>query len=310
MSEAVQDSDGRRAHYAEFYGLRDVPSSGFGIVAGNCQAESLRIVLDRGAMPWVRMPAIHELVDTDIPHLNRVLAQATVLVSQPIQDNYRGLPIGTRNLVEALKPGTATVIMPVIRFAGLYPTHVIIRPPSDPSLSPPIVAYHDLRTLVEAADRLHGHTTSLREITPAIVRTIGDRSVEELRSREARHRTVVVSDLFERPRFDQMRTINHPGNAVWTALATRVRAELDHEPVTVELDRQILNNVHAPRSAVVAEAYDLAVPATSEWVVDGVGVTDEVVRDAHLRWYEQNPDVIDAGIARHRLTLDTMGIAR
>jgi hypothetical protein len=310
MSSARQEVDGRRTHYAEFYGLEDLPAGGYGMVAGNCQAESLRIVLDRGGMPWVRMPAIHELVDTDIPHLNRLLQHAAVLVSQPIQDNYRGLPTGTRNLVEALRPGTPTVIMPVIRFAGLYPTHVLIRPPSDPSLSPPIVAYHDVRTLVQAADRLHDVTTPLGEISPAVVRAIGDRSLQELRSREERHHTVVVSDLFERPSFDQMRTINHPGNSVWTALATRVRAELGHNPLTVELDRQILNNVHAPRSAVVIEAYDLPTPPTSEWVVDGVHVADDDIRDAHLRWYSEHPEAIDAGIARHRLTLETLGFTR
>jgi hypothetical protein len=319
MSEAHQHVDGRRTHYSEFYGLSDLPSGEFGIVAGNCQAESLRIFLDGGGtsggsngggMPWVRMPAIHELEAADIHHLNNVLARAAVLVSQPIQDNYRGLPIGTRNLVEALRPGTPTVIMPVIRFAGLYPTHVLIRPPADPSLSPPIVAYHDLRTLAEAADRLHDRTTPLRLVTPESVRAVGDRSLQELRSREAQHNTVVVSDLFERPDFDQMRTINHPGNSVWSELAARIRSELGQAPHTVDPGRAVLNNVHAPRSAEVAEAYDLATPPTSHWVVDEVDVADEVVRDAHLRWYEQHPDVIDAGIARHRVALETLGFTR
>jgi hypothetical protein len=310
MSEAHQDVDGRRSHYAEFYGLADLPAGGYGIIAGNCQAESLRIFLDGGGMPWVRMPAIHELDSSDIPHLNQLLAHASVLVSQPIRDNYRGLPIGTRNLVDQLRPGTPTVIMPVIRFAGLYPTHVIIRPPADPSLSPPLVAYHDLRTLTEAADRLHGHTTQLREITPEFVREVGARSLEELRTREAQHRSVVVSDLFAQPTFAQMRTINHPGNPVWTALAARVRSAIGEDPRVIDPGREILNNVHAPRLAVVAEAYGLPMPSAPGWVVDGVDVPDDAVREAHLRWYSDNPDVIDAGIARHRATLDLLGFAR
>jgi hypothetical protein len=303
MSEAQQDVDGRRTHYSQFYGLDDLPTGGFGVVAGNCQAESLRIFLDGGDMPWVRMPAIHELVADDIPHLRKVLGGAAVLVSQPIKDNYRGLPLGTRDLVEALRPTAETVIVPVIRFAGLYPTHVLFRPPADPSLSPPIVAYHDLRTL-------HGLTTPLRPITAASVRAVGERSLEELRSREAQHDTVVVSDLFERPFFDQMRTINHPGNPVWTDLAARVRSAIGHEPHAVDPGRAILNNVHAPRLAAVVEAYDLSVPATSHWVVDQVDVDDAVVREAHLRWYEKNPDVIRAGTTRHRPALEAMGFTR
>ncbi|MET0989091.1 MAG: WcbI family polysaccharide biosynthesis putative acetyltransferase, partial [Glaciihabitans sp.] len=271
---------------------------------------SLRLFLDGGAMPWIRMPAIHELVASDIPHLNRLLGRAAVLVSQPIQDDYHGLPIGTRNLVEALHPGSQTVIVPVIRFAGLYPTHVLIRPPANPGLTPPIVAYHDLRTLAEAADRFHGRTTPLRPVTPASVRAVGERSLQELRSRELRHSTVMVSDLFEQPTFDQMRTINHPGNSVWTALAARVRDVLGHERVTVDPGREILNNVHAPRTAAVIEAYGLPASSTSDWSVDGVPVSDDDVHSAHLRWYEQHPDVIDAGIARHRPTLEAMGFDR
>ena len=302
--------DGRRSHYSQFYGLEDLPADDYGVVAGNCQAESLRIVLDGGDTPWVRIPAIHELVDADIPHLNRVLGQAAVLVSQPIQDNYHGLPLGTRNLVEATRAGAQTVIMPVIRFAGLYPTHVIIRPPADLGLTPPIVAYHDLRTLAEAADRLHGFPTKRREITPAFVRAVGEHSLRELRSREQRHGAVVVSDLFDRPSFGQMRTINHPGNSVWTALAARVHSALGEEPHVVEPGREILNSVHAPRSAVVAEVYEIALPPVPHWVVGGMTISDDEVRDAHLRWYAQHPDVVDAGIARHRLTLETMGFAR
>lgn len=310
MSNADQNDDGRRRHYSQFYGLDELPADEYGVVAGNCQAESLRIVLDGGNEPWVRIPAIHELVATDIPYLERLLGRASVLVSQPIRDNYHGLPIGTRNLVEALRPGTPTVIMPVIRFAGLYPTHVLIRPPADPGLTPPIVAYHDLRTLVEAADRLDGSSTPSRSMSPEFIRAVGDRSLGELRSREQRHGAVVVSDLFERPSFDQMRTINHPGNAVWLALAARVNAELGQPSTAVDPGRDILNNVHAPRSAGVVEAYELDSLPESEWIVDGIRIADADVRDAHLRWYAQNPDVVTAGIARHRPTLVLMGFSR
>lgn len=310
MSDADQNDDGRRRHYSQFYGLGELPADGYGVVAGNCQAESLRIVLDGGGARWVRIPAIHELVATDIPYLQRLLGQASVLVSQPIRDNYHGLPIGTRNLVEALRPGTPTVIMPVIRFAGLYPTHVLIRPPADPGLTPPTVAYHDLRTLAEAADRLNGQSTPLRPVSPEFIRSVGERSLGELRSREQRHGAIVVSDLFERPSFDQMRTINHPGNTVWLALAARVNAELGEPPTAADPGREILNNVHAPRSGAVVEAYGLDSLPESEWIVDGIRIADADVRDAHLRWYAQNPDVVEAGILRHLPTLKTMGYSR
>jgi hypothetical protein len=310
MFGAADPADGRMMHYSAFYGLADLPAGGFGMVAGNCQAESLRIMLDGGDLPWVRMPAIHEIVASDLPFLSRMLGLAAALVSQPIRQGYRSLPIGTRDLVAALPPSTPTVIVPVIRFAGLYPHHVLVRPPAEPDLSPPVVAYHDLRTLAEAADRLHGVTTRLHTTTPELVLAAGERSQQELRSREERHGAVPVSDLFERPAFDQMRTINHPGNAVFRTLATRVRDALGLAAHEVDPGRELLDSVHAPRSAVVAEAYGLPDPARPDWLVGGEPVPEAEVRDAHLRWYAQHPEVVEAGIARHAPALEAMGFTR
>lgn len=53
---------GRRQHYAHFYGLAPLPSDDrpLLVVHGNCQAESLRVLLDGAASPvrTVRVPLI------------------------------------------------------------------------------------------------------------------------------------------------------------------------------------------------------------------------------------------------------------
>jgi hypothetical protein len=311
MNGPSRPQNGRMLHYSEFYGLADLPAGGFGVVAGNCQAESLRIMLDGGDLPWVRIPAVHEFTAADMPHLARVLAAAAVLVSQPIRDDYRGLPTGTRNLVEALGPGAQAVLVPVVRFAGLYPTHAIIRPPSDTSLTPPIVEYHDLRVLADAAGRLYD--TPSRRPAPAspgghAVRAVGAQSLRELRSREQQHDTVVISDLFERPTFEHMRTINHPGNLVWHELAARVRSRLGHAPHSVDPGRELLDSVHAPRRADVAAAYSLDSAATAYWRVGGRDVAEQEVREAHLAWYASHPDAVDAGLVRHAEAMRHLGL--
>ncbi|GIF23134.1 hypothetical protein Ate02nite_58640 [Paractinoplanes tereljensis] len=251
-------------------------------------------MLDGGGLRTVRLPPVHELVAADLPHLARWLARTTLLITQPIRDDYHGLPLGSAQLSEQLGPGGRTLRVPVIRFAGLYPAHVIVRPPSDPSLVPPVVAYHDLRVLAEAAG-LRGRS---RLDVPA-VRAIARHSLDQLRTREVAHGTVVVSDLFEAPSFAQMRTLNHPGNPVWTVLAARVRAALGLPEHVVDPGRPLLDSIHAPREPAVAEAWGLDEPDRPHWVVDGRVVEAGVVREAHLDWYARHPDAVRAGLARH-----------
>lgn len=297
--------DPRTRHFGTFYGL-DEPDGDDPVVlvVGNCQAESLRLMLDGGGLRTVRMPAVHELVAADLPHLARWMSRTDLLITQPIRDDYHGLPIGSAQLAGRLRPGTPVLRVPVIRFAGLYPAHAIVRPPSDPSLVPPVVAYHDLRVLAEAAG-----LRSRSRLGVPMVRAIAEHSLGQLRDREGRHGTVVVSDLFETPSFAHMRTLNHPGNPVWTALAARVRAALGLREHVVDPGRPLLDSVHAPREAAVIEAWDTGEPECPHWVVGGRVVETGAVREAHLVWYRRYPDAVRAGLARHVDALRILGFA-
>lgn len=293
----------RTRHFGMFYGLDEPVGDGpVALVVGNCQAESLRIMLDGGGLRTVRMPAVHELVAADLPHLDRWLARASLLISQPVRDDYHGLPLGTAQLGARLAAGARTLRVPVIRFAGLYPGHAIVRPPSDPGLVPPVVEYHDLRILAEAAG-----LTGRPRIDPATVRAIAAHSLTQLRTREAAHGTVVVSDLFATPSFAQMRTLNHPGNPVFSALAARVRAALGLPEHVADPGRPLLDAVHAPREAAVIEAWGLDEPERPHWLVGGEVVEAGAVREAHLAWYAAHPDAVRAGLARHGDSLRILG---
>lgn len=81
---------GRRRHYGEFFGLDPLPER-FGIVIGNCQAESMRLVLDAPERRFVRVPPVHELDAADAARLRELVALADHIVSQPIRDDYRSL---------------------------------------------------------------------------------------------------------------------------------------------------------------------------------------------------------------------------
>lgn len=291
-------TDPRTLHYSHFYGLDEPEDTGpVALVVGNCQAESTRILLSGPDLTTIRMPAVHELTASDLPHLDRWLARASFLISQPVRDDYHGLPLGVRQLT-ARMPHGRTVTVPVIRFAGLYPTHVIVRPPRDASLVPPLVEYHDLLLLAEAAG------APVARPSVEVVRAVAAQSIAELTRREEAHDTITVSDLFANPSsFDLMRTINHPGNAVFEALAGRVRARLGLSERVADPGRPLLNRVHAPRLPVVVEAFGLPDAPRDHWVVDGADVSAEIVRREHLEWYAANPDIVEAGVARHAPTL-------
>jgi hypothetical protein len=221
-----------------------------------------------------------------------------------VRDGYRGLPIGAAQLAAALPAGAQVVRVPVIRFAGLYPAHAIVRPPRDPSLVPPVVAYHDLRRLVRAAGR------RLPPLRPATVRAVAVHSLQQLRLRERAHDTVVISDAFAAPAFGLMRTLNHPGNPIWLTLAARVRAALGLDDHVADPGRPLLNAIHAPREAAVIEAFGLDADPQADWLVDGRAVPEAAVAEAHARFYADNPDVVDAGLRRHEDVLRLLADAR
>jgi hypothetical protein len=299
---AAADSAGRRRHYGAFYGETALPGDRpLAVVHGNCQAESLRLVLDATDLATLRIPPVHELTADDLPALRRALTQARLVITQPIRAGYRDLPIGTADVIAATT--ARTVLIPVVRFAGLYPTQALVRPPADPSLSPPVVPYHDLPTLARAAGR-----PAPRPPTARGLRAVGEHSIAALRDREQRHGTIVISDLFSRPDFAQMRTINHPGNPVWTALARRVRAAAGLPEAAHDPGRPLLDAIHAPREAAVIDALALDAAPRADWIVDGEPIAHAAVQEAHRRWYETHPETVTAGLSRHRDVLRLLGL--
>ena len=294
----------RRTDYAEFHAPRAIGDGrALALVHGNCQAESLRVLLDGEALATIRMPPVHELTAEDLPQLRRWLARATVLVSQPVRADYRGLPLGTAQVHAAAAADTRLIVVPIVRFAGLYPEQAIIRPPHDPSAVPPLVPYHSLRTLAQAAGR-----RPAGPLTAAAVHEVAAASRLALRRREDAHGAIPVCDLFTRPSFSLMRTINHPGNPVWLTLAARVRRKLGITEPVRDPGRELLDQVHAPRDPVVIRAFGLGDQADPDWRLDGRRISAEQVHDAHLEWYAHHPQTVTAGLARHADTLTALGL--
>ena len=285
----------RRDHYAGFFG--DLPRTDYGVVVGNCQAESVRLVLDSDELPLLRVPPVYELDAADTARLHEVIAGASALIAQPVKDDYHGLPLGTRQLAASLPSSGRAVTFPIVRFTGLYPFQAALHVPGTEEV-PPLVAYHDVRTLAEAAG------IPVREHLPVhAVRAEAADSLAELQRRE-RSLDVSVSDLFAEPRFDLVRTVNHPGNEVILEIGSRVLRALGRPGGATDPGRPLLDAVHAPREPWVIEAWSLDSPPESGWRVNGAVVDPAEIREAHLEWYRQNPGFVRGALERLRPTVE------
>jgi len=271
------------------------------VVVGNCQAESTRkLLMSTGHFTGERIAPVHELEAADMGWFLDLVARADVLVTQPIRDNYRGLPVGTRQL----RTSARRVVVPVLRFDGLMPHQAIIRDPDDPSLNPPVVPYHDLRTLAAAA----GYSGAAAP-SPGALRRAAAMSVEQMRLRERAHGAVVVSDYLETT--PVWHTVNHPDNATLAFMASRVLEALGLSDAPTAPDYEMLGGLDAPIDAAAADALGVSVSGREEWRERGAGAIDaDEIRAAQLEFYRERPALVAHGLQRHAERLANLGLVQ
>lgn len=302
------DDGARRRHYGRFYGLDPLPEDGRPVllIHGNCQAEALRVAIEASTddVVAVRCPPVHELEEDDLPALDRLLAKADVLVSQPIGDDWRGHPVGTAQ-VAARAPRARLVRIPVVRYVGLHPFAALIRTPW--MGDPPVVPYHDLRTILAVArgtdERPAGHGD------PAGFREVARLSVAELRRREDDGGLLRASDLVEQAGTGAALTPNHPGNAVLVPLAGRILEAAGVDAAPQDPGRTLLASVRAPVRADVLDALGLDPAAAREtWASGGREISDAEVAAAQAGWYADRAPVVEAALRRYAPAIEALGL--
>ena len=302
LPAAAQADLPRAFHYGEFYGLKPLPDDGrpLLVVHGNCQAESLRLLLQNAPdapCSSVRIPAVHEIAADELPFLERLLHACDILVVQPIATGYRDLPLGTDD-VQATAGRTQSVVFPVFRFVGLQPYQVVTG-----ASNPPVVPYHDLRTVLRAAGR-----PAAPRLTSDHVEAVTAWSLAALAEREEAAGAVPVHDLVRAAGVRAANTVNHPGNPVLVSLALRVQAALGWAATATDPGYELLDSVHTPLEDGVRDAVDPSAPVRPDWVVDGQVVSDAAVVDGQLAWYAAHPDIVDVVLKRSADQLRCLGV--
>ena len=245
---------------------------------------------------------------SDLGHLESLLSETAVLLTQPVRTGYRDLPLGVADLVERLARSADVVRWPVIRYAGLYPFQAIARHPADRSITPPVAPYHDLRTVAAARDGRGEHDRWDADVSADQIRAVAAASIAELAFREQRDTDVGVADTLAGCGVDAAHTINHPGNSVLDALARRLLATQGIRSAPTPIAEPLLDSAWAPLEQRVIDALGLSADPRPRWRLDGRTIDPDGVHVAQFDWYRRNPDFVELTIARHRDTMATLGL--
>ncbi|MGK2876971.1 MAG: WcbI family polysaccharide biosynthesis putative acetyltransferase [Solirubrobacterales bacterium] len=293
------------------------------VVLGNCQAEPLGRMLQSDPafaeeFQFVETPPVHAIRPGYIAPFLKLLERADVILTQSVRDDYRGLPIGTNQLLRNVREGAQVITYPVLYYEGLYPFQVYLRHSGDISEVAPLTRYADVRTISFAARGLTDNQAveefkSFRP-TPDSILSVHETSIAQLNARESELDIRVATELadwkYPSPSFF---TVNHPSNHVILAVARQVRAQLGFDtPETLELKFSSLPDPLAETKTPIERCTKLALGISygdeDSWSVGAKTYgRDEVVR-THMAWLRANPAFVRSGVSRHAERIGLLGL--
>jgi hypothetical protein len=290
------------------------------LVYGNCQAEPVRALLASSAefadgYEAVRIPAVHEVSASQIPRLQRVFRAASLIVTQPVKDGYRALPIGTDELT-ALAPRDCNVIrFPALYYDALYPLQVYVHIDGGRALSAPMTVYHDLRTLCAAAkgSSAEGAVRRVSEYRPpeTALHAAAERASAMIRHHESGTDIRVLDSIIAPPdaHARSFFTVSHPSRFVLQRIADSVQDILGFTPASGALGNgEPLGVFRTPLEQPVIDALGLTSEPTADWIIKGKRVSTADVIRLHLDWYRRRPDVVQAGLSEHADRIAAFGL--
>jgi len=283
------------------------------VVIGNCQAPPVHRLLAASpafaaAFALVAVPPIHEITPGEVRTLRRLLARTELLLSQPVAPGYRGLGLGTDELVVLAPPGVRTIRWPSLFSEGLFPYTVYVHTAPRVHVPAPIVEYHDVRFLACAAAGLRGAEARAlldeHRLPPEALPTL-HRQMHELYGGVDDYCDVKVQELIRTREAAAFWTINHPARFVLEEIAAQIHALLGLRYVPVAGPEPLAEVIAPIEAAVLGDRPGTPRP---DWVVQGRTVPRDELLDAHLAWYATRPDVVAAGAAEHEARRALLGL--
>ena len=281
------------------------------LVYGNCQADPVRGLLANSAefaasYEAVRIPAVHEISASQIPRLHRLFRGASLIVAQRVKDDYRGLPLGTDQVVALAPRGCSVIRFPALYYDALYPLQVYVHVDDRLSVPAPRTDYHDLRTLCAAAKDLtvEAAVRWVGQYRPpeAALHATAAQAAAMIRHYEGMSDVRILDRIIAPPRAHARSffTVSHPARFVLQAIADSVHEILGFARASdVHGAREPLGLFRTPLEQPVIDALELASEPAPDWIIKGKRVSTADVVRLHLHWYRQHPNIVEAGLREH-----------
>ncbi len=292
------------------------------IVYGNCQAEPLRRILAThpdvvDQFRLVRVPPVHEITPAQLVRLQRLLPAVGLFITQHVKPGYRGLELGSDELIARLAPDAVVFRFPVAYFAGPFPFQVYVNLGGDPIAFPaPLTEYHDLRIMWAAARGWSERETLSRiarmELDPVWVTKGAELSLAELALREdvLGANCARISKFIAHPSrlANSFHTVNHPSNEILRWIAQQLLIWLRLDKTRFKMPKyEYLGQVRAPREpAVMIPLGAVKDECFFHWYTPKGAWSPKEVIAAHLRLYADRPDVLTEGLIKHDARLHEM----
>lgn len=240
--------------------------------------------------------------------MRRVLLDAAVLLCQA---SPRGpFPPWAPDPLDLIGPATVVVRWARVLLTHLHPFYVV-PPPHTPT--PPMVPYHDLRTVAIAAGLSPSRVVAPTQHRIRAIRLAASWSMALQRTWERRSGVTALDDeALWMIRQQGGRAMFAPDCPSSLTLATMLRRPLRACGLTPGLVHpwpESHGHLTAPLEDLVVEALGLADEPTTWWRLGNSRVPSDAVDAAHLAWYSRHPGVVGGILAREHARVSLLGLA-
>ena len=291
------------------------------VVYGNCTAEPLRGLLADSlafseAYRTEPIPAAQEIASHDtVARLRQTMAEAKLVIFQPVRNDYRGMPVGSDQITSAAPPDARRLTFPALFYDGIFPYQAYVRA-TDHSREeiPHLAGYHDLRFVFCAAqgwstDQAREWLRAFRG-APDGLRAWAWHAQQRLATYESGLDIRVTDRLFSAEMHHRsFFTVDHPTNGSLGELAARIHAALGLPYDAAPPAHPLVGRYQAPLDADVIAALDLPTsPGTGWMIMDRVHPCEQLLAE-HLEHYARHPESVTAAVEEHDERMRVLGLA-
>ena len=289
------------------------------LLYGNCQAEALRVLLERSptfrsAFRTQALPSVHEAAQRDVKTIRRLISRASLVIGHRVRDGYHGLALGLDETLRAARDDVRVMTIPVLWYDGVYPFQIHVRDQQGNTVNAPYSVYHDLRFLYCAAAgwSLERSLAWLGDLEPSAggIQALAARARTALLKHE-QDVDVRVAERLLRPALHgrSFVTVNHPTNVALAEVSAQIHAQLGLPYEPIQAGEDLLGVIRTPLEPSVIAALKLRAKPREDWTLNGCQTTVAHVLTAHLSWYARNPGLAQHALTDHEERIQTLGLA-